>query len=131
MNKLTCLLCPVFAVSLSLTSALASAADTNADSPATATRPATGPQNGMGQQKGGGIGRNRPSFDDFDLNHDGSITDAELNQARAQRIRQNSEAGKAMRNMGNMKPFATLDLNGDNTIDRSEFDAHQKSMMAR
>jgi len=78
------------------------------------------------QQPGMGMGRNRPTFEEFDLNGDGSITPDELGQARADRIARNVEAGKPMRNIGNMQPFEAIDTNGDKVIDRAEFTTHQQ-----
>lgn len=92
-----------------------------------------GPGMGMGQGYGRGAGRNMPSFSEFDLNGDGSLTEQEFYQARANRIAERSQQGYPMRNIGNAPAFGAIDLNGDGRVDAQEFAAaqaqHRQQMM--
>ncbi len=83
---------------------------------------------GAGQSKGegkGNAGENMPTFADFDTDGDGAITEAELTAARTDRMTENAEAGKLLKNVANAPEFSTLDTNADGTIDATEFTAHQ------
>jgi len=90
-----------------------------------------GPGAGMGM--GRGMGRNMPSFADFDLDGDGSLTEQEFYQARANRIAERSQQGYPMRNLPNAPTFQSLDANGDGRLDPQEFAAgqaqHRQQMM--
>ena len=66
-----------------------------------------------------------PTFQEFDLNHDGRITEDEFNEARAARIADRAQKGYPMRGMGNAASFADIDTNHDGTLSPSEFAAHQ------
>ena len=88
-----------------------------------------GPGMGMGR----GMGRNMPSFADFDLDGNGSLTEQEFYQARANRIAERSQQGYPMRNLPNAPTFQSLDANGDGRLDPQEFAAgqaqHRQQMM--
>ncbi len=93
-----------------------------------------GSGNGMGQGQGMGNGMGqgmmkRPSFSDFDLNGDGIVPEAEFDQARAERMKQNAEAGKMMKNAGSAPAFSDIDANGDGNITADEFTNHQAEQM--
>jgi hypothetical protein len=66
-----------------------------------------------------------PTFQDFDLNKDGKITEEEFNEARAARIADRAQKGYPMRGMGNAASFADIDTNRDGTLSPEEFSAHQ------
>ncbi|MEJ2499174.1 MAG: DUF1104 domain-containing protein [Sulfurovaceae bacterium] len=86
--------------------------------------------NGMGQGQGMGQGMiNRPSFSDFDLNGDGVVPETEFDQARAERMKQNAEAGKMMKNAGSAPAFSDIDANGDGNVTADEFTKHQATQM--
>jgi Ca2+-binding EF-hand superfamily protein len=88
-----------------------------------------GPGMGMGR----GMGRNMPTFAEFDLNQNGSLTEKEFYEARANRIKERSQQGYPMRNLANAPDFKAIDLNGDGLVDPREFDLaqtqHRQQMM--
>ena len=66
-----------------------------------------------------------PTFQDFDLNKDGKITEEEFNEARAARIADRAQKGYQMRGLANASSFADIDTNHDGTLSAEEFAAHQ------
>ena len=72
-----------------------------------------------------GMGRNMPTFADFDLNGDGAITENEFNKARAERIAKRAKEGRQMKNLANAPSFASIDTNDDGSVSPDEFAAHQ------
>ncbi|MCO4845427.1 MAG: DUF1104 domain-containing protein [Sulfurovum sp.] len=86
----------------------------------------------MGMGQGKGMGRNsmnQPTFAQYDLNNDGGITQKELEEARAKRMKQNAAEGKMLRNAENAPEYATMDINNDGIIDQNEFRYHQTAQM--
>ncbi|HRE55609.1 MAG TPA: EF-hand domain-containing protein [Candidatus Competibacter sp.] len=83
--------------------------------------PSSGYPQGMGQ----GMGRNLPSFADYDVDGDGKIVEQEFNQSRAKRISERAQQGYRMRNIANAPAFQAIDRDGDGAIDAGEFSAHQ------
>ena len=87
----------------------------------------------MGQGRGMGQGQkgmqNRPGYADFDLNHDGKITQKEFYDAQAARMTQKASEGKPMKNAANAPTFESIDSNGDGVISETEFSAHQMQKM--
>ena len=81
------------------------------------------PLSAQGQQQG--MGKNMPTFADFDLNGDEAISSDELYQARAERIAKHAEEGRKMKNLANMPSFEDIDTDADGAISRDEFAAHQ------
>jgi Ca2+-binding EF-hand superfamily protein len=71
------------------------------------------------------MGRNAPSFQDFDLNGDGLITADEFQQARAKRISERASAGFPMRGLSNAPSFEDIDANHDGVVTPAEFEAWQ------
>lgn len=82
-----------------------------------------GKRRGMGP--GRGMGRNMPTFSEFDLNGDGKIPEKEFNEARASRISERAKQGYPMRNIANAPPFSNIDTNGDGVISEQEFYSSQ------
>jgi hypothetical protein len=77
------------------------------------------------QGMGRGMGRNMPTFAEYDLNGDGKIVEPEFNEARAKRISARAQQGYRMRNLDHAPSFNDLDSNGDGSISAEEFSAHQ------
>ena len=77
---------------------------------------------GMGQ--GRGMGKNMPTFSDFDLNKDGKILEDEFYDARNKRIAERAKQGYQMRNLGNAPVFSEVDTNGDGQVNPEEFKKH-------
>jgi len=91
---------------------------------------------GMGQGKGmmgGGQNcmKNLPTFEQFDLNNDGKITQSEMEEARAKRMSQKAKEGKMLRNAGNAPAFADMDKNNDGSLNQEEFRLHQAEQMKK
>lgn len=72
-----------------------------------------------------GMGRNMPSFADFDLNDDGAITETEFYEARAARIKEHTQEGRKMKNLANAPSFDDIDADDDGSVSPDEFGAHQ------
>ena len=69
------------------------------------------------------------SFNDFDANGDGKITQTEFENAQQARQQKQAESGKMMKNVGNAPTFADIDTNKDGVIDATEFKNHQMERM--
>lgn len=82
---------------------------------------------------GPGMGRNMPSFAEFDLDGNGILTEQEFYEARSQRIQQRVQQGYPMRNLANAPAFQAIDLDGDGRVTPEEFAAaqaqHRQQMM--
>jgi Ca2+-binding EF-hand superfamily protein len=88
-----------------------------------------GPGMGRGMGPGMNQGRQMPTFAEFDLNGDGSLTSEEFYEARAQRMQQRTEQGYMMRNAPNAPDFESIDTNADGKVTPEEFAAHQAARM--
>lgn len=73
----------------------------------------------------GRMGRNMPSFESFDLDGDGTISENELKKARAKRMEEKKADGKLLRNSMHQAEFKEIDLDGDCSITEEEFKAYQ------
>jgi hypothetical protein len=113
------------ALSLTLTLAFVSSTLSGYLLAADPTVPAPGSAPGMGAGPGMGMGRGAPAFSDFDLNGDGSLTEAEFNEARANRMSERATQGYPMRNAGNAPAFGSLDTDGNGKVTPDEFAAGQ------
>ena len=80
-----------------------------------------GPGGGMGK----GMGRNMPSFAEFDLNGDGTLAKEEFYDARAKRMYDRAEQGYPLRNAATAPSFEEIDTNSDGKVDPDEFKTHQ------
>lgn len=81
----------------------------------------TGSGAGQGAGMGRGMGMNRPSFEDFDLDGNGTLTEKEFYEARAKRIAERSQQGYPMRNLSSAPAFSAIDLDGNGLVDAQEF----------
>lgn len=78
-----------------------------------------------------GKGMNMPTFADFDLNGDGTITEDEFTKARSERIAERVKAGRKMKNLANAPSFDDIDTDDDDGISPDEFKAHQDEHRAK
>ena len=73
-----------------------------------------------------------PTFEDFDADGDGFVSEQEFNTLRSERIAARAAQGRQMKGMANAPAFSTLDSDGDGKLNRDEFtagrDAHMKAM---
>jgi Ca2+-binding EF-hand superfamily protein len=88
---------------------------------------------GRGKGKGMGKGKkgmqNRPTFETFDLNKDGKVTEKEFYDAQAAHMTQKAKEGKMMKNAGNAPTFDSIDANHDKVMSPEEFSAFQAERM--
>ena len=72
-----------------------------------------------------GMGRDMPTFESYDLNADGHLTQNEMDEARAKRMEQKASQGKLLRNSGNQTKFSDIDTNSDGEVSKQEFTSNQ------
>ena len=70
-------------------------------------------------------------FEVFDANKDGSISEYEFKNTRADRIKQKKSQGMPMRNVANAPSFRLLDSNDDGKIDKLELLEGQNKQMQK
>lgn len=71
------------------------------------------------------VGRDMPTFESFDLNGDGTLTESEMNEARDKRVEEKKAEGKMLRNSKNHPEFSKIDTNKDGKVSKEEFTSHQ------
>ena len=71
------------------------------------------------------------SFDTFDQNRNGSISEAEFNEVKAARMSANAEARRPMRNAANGPDFSFFDTNKDGKITKDEFAKAQQTLQSQ
>lgn len=73
-----------------------------------------------------------PSFEQFDTDGDGFVSEEEFNTLRAERMAARAAEGRQMKGAASAPPFSDIDTNGDGKLDAAEFtagrDAHMKAM---
>lgn len=72
-----------------------------------------------------GKGRNIPTFESYDLNADGHLTQNEMNEARAKRMKEKASQGKLLRNSANQTKFSDIDIDGNSKVSKQEFISNQ------
>lgn len=78
-----------------------------------------------------GMGKNMPTFADFDLDGDGAITEDEFIKARSERIAKHVQEGRQMKNLAAAPSFQDIDTDDDGGISGDEFTAHQAEHKAQ
>lgn len=71
------------------------------------------------------MGRDMPTFESFDLNSDGTLTESELNEARDKRVQERKEDGRMLRNTKSHYEFSKMDADEDGLVNKKEFLDHQ------
>jgi hypothetical protein len=75
---------------------------------------------------------NPPTFEDFDTDGDGFVSEDEFLTLRAEHMKARAEAGHMMHGAAKAPPFSDSDTNGDGRLDREEFaagrEAHMRAM---
>jgi predicted small lipoprotein YifL len=73
-----------------------------------------------------------PSFEDFDKDGDGFVSEEEFLTLRSQRMAEKQKEGRPMKGAASAAPFSEIDTSGDGKLDRDEFiagrEAHMKMM---
>ena len=69
------------------------------------------------------------SFDIYDTNKDGSVSEKEFYDARAKRMTMRAEQGRTMRNAGNAPEFSQFDANKDGKLSKVELLEGQNAQM--
>lgn len=72
-----------------------------------------------------GMGRNMPTFESFDLNSDGYLTESEMKEAREKRIEEKKAEGRMLRNSKDYCEFSKVDSDGDGKVTKDEFKSYQ------
>ena len=71
------------------------------------------------------------SFDIYDTNKDGLVSEKEFYDARAKRMAIRAEQGMAMRNAGNAPEFSQFDANKDGKLSKTELLEGQNAQMQK
>ncbi len=75
----------------------------------------------QGMGPGRGMGRNMPTFAEFDLDKSGALDKDEFIEARGMRVSERARQGRMMRGLSSMMQFADMDLDTDGRITPEEF----------
>jgi hypothetical protein len=78
-----------------------------------------------------GPGAGPPTFEEFDLDGDGQLGEAEFYEARGQRIAERAAEGRQMKHLSEAPSFSEIDADGNGSIDSAEFASHQAHHRAR
>jgi hypothetical protein len=72
---------------------------------------------------------NPPTFEDFDADGDGFVSEEEFLTLRSQRMAEKAKEGRQMKGAATAPPFSDVDTNGDGKLDREEFNAGREAHM--
>ena len=72
-----------------------------------------------------------PTFEDFDSDGDGFVSEQEFLTVRAERMAARAAEGRKMKGAASAPPFSDVDSNGDGQLDRAEFNAGRDAHMAK
>lgn len=72
---------------------------------------------------------NPPTFEEYDTDKNGIVTEQEFDALKTQRMTQRAEEGMQMRNAGNAPMFSDFDKNGDGEITKEELRLMQQEKM--
>ncbi|MDX1809509.1 MAG: EF-hand domain-containing protein [Sulfurospirillaceae bacterium] len=73
--------------------------------------------------------QNMQTFSNFDVNHDGKITQNEFQIRQQERMKERAKLGYPMKNAGNAPMFGDMDKNKDGFINAQEFRNFQRTKM--
>ncbi|DAB35055.1 MAG TPA: hypothetical protein CFH82_02165 [Sulfurospirillum sp. UBA12182] len=71
------------------------------------------------------------SFDMYDTNKDGFVTQEEFEGVKAQRMMEKAQEGRQMKNAGNSPTFEDFDANADGFISKEELALGQQAQRAK
>lgn len=69
--------------------------------------------------------RNTGTFEQYDKNKDGSISELEFNETKTERLNENAAQGRLLQNAANNPDFNFFDTNKDGKIIKDEFEKAQ------
>lgn len=72
-----------------------------------------------------GMGRDIPTFENFDLNSDGYLTESEMKEAREKRIQEKKDDSRMLKNSKDYCEFSKIDSDSDGKVNRDEFKTYQ------
>lgn len=72
-----------------------------------------------------------PTFEDFDTDGDGFVSEEEFLTMRAERMAARAAEGRKMKGAASAPPFSSVDSNGDGRLDQAEFTAGRNAHMAQ
>jgi hypothetical protein len=72
-----------------------------------------------------------PPIQMFDKDGNGTVSEEEFNQGRAERMAERAKSGRQMRNAGKGPQFSDIDVNGDGEATMDEFIAARRAMMEK
>jgi Ca2+-binding EF-hand superfamily protein len=72
---------------------------------------------------------NAPTFEEYDSNQNGVVTQDEFDNLKTKRMTQRAEEGMPMRNAGNSPEFSDFDKDGDGQITKEELRIMQQERM--
>jgi Ca2+-binding EF-hand superfamily protein len=87
-----------------------------------------GMKKGMGKGSSKGM-QNRPTYESFDTDGDGKVTEKEFYDVQAAKMTQKANEGKMMKNAANAPTFESIDTNHDKVMSSEEFSTFQSKRM--